>query len=542
MNIVVNKDIEELIKFLTKEFNSNLVSHKINSTNHIQFVIEKNYLPSAVEYISKSSELKTHLITMLASDERISNESFKIYVTFAITQPKAILTLEVLLDKNNPSYPALSKIIPSLNWHEREIHDLFGIVPVGIELDPLVLHRDWPHGKYFPMRNDFTLNKRFPFGEVTHEFSQQPHGEGMHQIAVGPIHAGIIEPGHLRFCTIGEEIYKFDAQLFYKHKGIEKMASGKNIEEVLTLSEHVCGMCAFSHSSGFCQAVENLGNIEIPQRAAYLRTICLELERISNHMADLMSICSAGGLGFGANHAARLREVLMRLNHEFAGHRFFRNLNTIGGLKKNITDESCNLLLEKFEKFKPQFQEWEQLIINSDSLLDRLELTGFLSNENAIKLGLVGPAARASNVDIDIRRDYPYLAYEDCMVKVPVYEDGDALARTQVRIDEVYESLRIIKNLINGLPSGSIVDHTPVKYALLMPSVSMIESAKGELAHFIILDEENKISRWHVRSASYMNWRGVVQATMGQDGFKNIVPDGPLINKSFNLCYACVDR
>ncbi len=540
MTISFKKDIEFLVEYLKKAFN-NIVSYKINNSNHIQLVVKKEYLLNAAEYISQNPELKAHLITMAASDERDLNDSFKLYVVFAITQPKTILTLEVVLDKNSPSYPALSEIIPSLSWHEREIHDLFGIVPVGIELDPLVLHRDWPHGKYFPMRNDFPLDKQFPFGEINHEFSQ-PHGEGMHQIAVGPIHAGIIEPGHLRFCAIGEDIYKFDAQLFYKHKGLEKMAFGKSIQEVLTLSEHTCGMCAFSHSSVFCQAVENLGDIEIPERAAYLRTICLELERISNHMADLMSICSAGGLGFGSSHAARLREFMMRLNQEFAGHRFFRNLNTIGGLKKNITDESCKLLLEKLEKFKPQFHEWEQLIINNDSLLDRLELTGFLSNENALKLGLVGPSARASNIDRDVRRDYPYLAYENYVIKVPIHEDGDALARTLIRIDEVYESLRLIKNLIINLPSGSVLDRVPVKYPSYVPSVSIIESAKGELVHFIMLDKENKIVRWHVRSASYMNWRGVVQATMGQDRFKNIVPDGPLVNKSFNLCYACVDR
>ena len=169
-------------------------------------------------------------------------------------------------------------------------------------------------------------------------------------------------------------------------------------------------------------------------------------------------------------------------------------------------------------------------------------LTGFLSNENAVKLGLVGPSARASNIDRDIRRDYPYLAYEDYIVKVPVYEDGDTLARTQIRIDEVYESLKLVKNLILNITDGNILANAPVKSSSYIPSVSMIESAKGELVHFIMLDEENKVFRWHIRSASYMNWRGVVQATMGEDRFKNIVPDGPLVNKSFNLCYACVDR
>ena len=175
-------------------------------------------------------------------------------------------------------------------------------------------------------------------------------------------------------------------------------------------------------------------------------------------------------------------------------------------------------------------------------MLDRLEGSGYLSKEKAISLGVVGPAARGSGIDVDIRRECPYLAYHHLQIKVPVYEDGDVLARTSVRIDEIYESLKYIKELIEDLPDGEIITESPKEFPCYKPALGVIESAKGELVHVVITEPGNKVFRFHIRSASYMNWRGMVEATMGQDNLKNIVTDGPLVNKSFNLCYACVDR
>ena len=521
------------IESLLKEYT---ISRKLINPNHTKFTIDKSFLPIASELIIKDPKFNASLVTITATDEREVNGNYAINAVFSLKKLNHLITLRANIEKLNPSYPAISTKIPYASWYEREIHDLFGIVPGGIELDPLVLHRDWHPGKNFPMRRDFPKDKQIPITDHEIEF-QQPHGEGLHQIAVGPIHAGIIEPGHLRFCALGEEIHKFDVQLFYTHKGIEKMAEGKTINEALTLAEHVCGMCSYSHSTAFCLGVESLGNIVIPLRASFIRTICLELERISSHMADLSSICSAGGFGFASIHAARLREIIMRLIYDFTGNRFSRGLNAIGGLQKNIPDKNLDLLLLKLTHFKSDFKDLEKLILGADSLLDRLELTGFLSKEQAMLLGLVGIGARGSEIDIDVRRDNPYLGYKGCKINVPIYSTGDALARTQVRIDEVYESLRLIENLADDLPAGEIVAEQK-SYLHYMPAVSIVESPKGELVHWIMLDKEDKIFRYHVRSASYINWRGVAQATMG----KNIVPDGPLVNKSFNLCYACVDR
>ncbi|MBI3308907.1 MAG: NADH-quinone oxidoreductase subunit C [Candidatus Melainabacteria bacterium] len=500
--------------------------------------INKEYLQAEIDFIHKDHNLDASFITMFATDERPLNLGFKVYIIFLFKNPTSILTLSTQLDQEEPAYPAISLKIPQANWYEREIHDLFGITPCGIDLDPLVLHRDWHRGKNFPMRKDFHIDTPMPISEVPHEFSNQPHAEGMNQIAVGPIHAGIIEPGHLRFCTIGEKVLKFDAQLFYTHKGIEKMAEGKTIDEALNLAEHVCGMCSYAHSTAFCQAIETLTQNHIPIRASYIRTICLELERISSHLFDLSSICSAGGFGFGGIHAARLREIIMRVIYKITGHRFFRGLNEPGGLKKDISDALLKELLFEIKDFKTKFKDWEKLVMNNDSFLDRLEGTGALTKEQAITLGIVGPPARASGINRDIRRDFTYETYKKYMPKITTYEEGDALARTKIRIDEIYESIELLKNLIQAVPSGHILNRTPFQFSEPQTSIGIVESAKGELIHSLMITPENKIYRWHVRSASYMNWRGMVQATMAN----NILPDGPLVNKSFNLCYACVDR
>ncbi len=533
MNLT-NEDLTSArLMSLLKDYRSE--ANTINP-NHLIFLIEKESLQNAIETLYKENDIKTLFLTMVATDERQLNGKYKLHLIFLILNTDILVTFKINLDQTKPSYPAISKFLPAVEWFEREIHDMFGIVAEGIDLPPLVLHRDFPHGKYFPMRKDFEINKEVTISEVPHQFTQ-PHAEGMHQVAVGPIHAGIIEPGHLRFCTIGEQILEFDAQLFYTHKGIEKIVEDKTIEEGLVLAEHTCGMCSYSHSTAYCQAIESIGQINIPKRALYIRTICLELERLSNHLSDLSAICSAGGFAIASMPAAKFREKIMQLIFKLAEHRFFRGLNAIGGLSKDINDGDFEFLKKNLHALKKEFHSLEEMIIGSDTLLDRLETTGELNFTQAKNIGLVGPAARASGIDIDLRRDFRYAAYQDFILQFHIETEGDALARTKIRIKELYETLNFIPKIIDQLPSGRVKEEMP-ELLPFQPGIGIIESAKGSLIHWLMLDNKKKIFRWHVRSASYMNWRGVVQATKGN----NIVPDAPLVNKSFNLCYACVDR
>lgn len=525
--------MEQFSQFL----GSALCHYELRNKVHHYYYLSVEDFPKTISWLVHQTPQPVQLVSLTATDERQEIGCFRLYVIFQPENLHGLMTLVIDLDAEHPTYPAITPFIPSAEWYEREIHDLFGIIPSGIELSPLILHRDWPKGNHYPLRKDFAQSELPEISEVPHQFDQ-PQAAGAHQVAVGPIHAGIIEPGHLRFCVTGEDILHFDVQLFYTHKGIEKMAEGQHYRDVLILAEHVCGLCSFAHSSAYCQALESLGGIQIPKRALMIRCIGLELERLASHFADLSAICSAGGFGFGSMQVATFREQVLVINHELSGNRFLRHLNDIGGLKRDIPQNILALIPKKLQSIEDEFQQWIELVLHSDSLLDRLEGTGFLSVTQAKQLGLVGPSARGSGLSRDIRWDLPYGIYHQLPVFKSVYQEGDALARARVRMDEAKHSFLLIKAILAQIEPGIVYQPMSNSELPQAPSIALIESAKGELAHWILMDKNNQIARWHVRSASYLNWRGVVQATMGN----NIVPDGPLVNKSFNLCYACTDR
>jgi Ni,Fe-hydrogenase III large subunit/Ni,Fe-hydrogenase III component G len=505
------------------------------------FHLEPAGIHEALSYLKIIPNQSCQYVSAFACDNR-QNEvpAFEVRMLFYLKTHHLFITLVLTLDSEKPAYLAISSLFTAANWHERELHDLFGIEPVGIEAPPLVLHRDWArHSKHYPMRKDFTAI--VPPKEVPHHFNFKPH-DGSHQVAVGPIHAGIIEPGHLRFSVTGEHIHQFDAQLFYTHKGIEKMAEGKHYNAVLPLAEHVCGLCAVAHSIAFCQSIEAALGLTIPDAVITMRAILLELERLGSHFSDLSAICSAGGFGFASARAAYFREEVLQLNQQLVGHRFLRNVNNIGGLQRTITQEVLQHLTNQLTTLTTDFDQWVTLALQTESFIDRVEEAGFVSSHQAWQLGLVGVAARGSGIEDDFRADFPYGVHSKLPISVRTQANGDAFARFKVRLEEVTDSLHLIPTLIATLPATDIIHHSVEPNITTLPphstSFSMVESAKGGLLHWVQFGVNNTITRWHIRSASYMNWRGVVHATMGN----NIVPDGPLVNKSFNLCYACCDR
>jgi Ni,Fe-hydrogenase III large subunit/Ni,Fe-hydrogenase III component G len=532
------QEIFALLETINQSLGAQVIRSYIQAENQLVFHIAATAISQAATRLFHQFTDIT-LATVVASHNATADKTktpLGVDFLFNIRQPQAWVILKIELPETAPTYPAISPTIPAAEWFEREIHDLFGIRATGTHLEPLVLHQDWPRPGHYPMRKDFTASN-IPIAEVPHQF-HLTEGPGKHQVAVGPIHAGVIEPGHMRFSVTGEKIHQFNVQLFYTHKGIEKMAEGKTVQDGLNLAEHACGMCAFSHSVAYAMAAESLASIRIPERAAYLRTILLELERLANHFWDLSAICQAGGFPFGAMMAARFRETIVQMCHDLTGHRFMRGINTIGGFKRDIATHRFNPVCRDLLRLQTEFDEWQTLILGKGSLLDRLEKTGIIPKLTARKLGLVGPVARGSGISQDVRRDYAYLMYGQFTPTIPSYPAGDALSRTKVRIDEVSVSIRLIEFLASNMPEGPVLKEATPSYRAHQPGIMMVESAKGALVHWLVLNETGRIDRWHVRSASYLNWRGVAEATVGD----NIVPDAPLVNKSFNLCYACVDR
>ena len=389
--------------------------------------------------------------------------------------------------------------------------------------------------KTYPLRKDFDINTRIPLQESKLPFFKV-EGEGVFEIPVGPIHAGIIEPGHFRFSAVGDSIYYLDAKLFYTHKGTEKLFETMPYTKALFLAERICGVCAASHATGYCQAIEKVAGVEIPPRAKFIRTIILELERLYNHIGDIGNICAGAAFLLGISHGFRIRERIQQLNETICGNRYLRGMLTIGGVRFDINDDLKKYILSTLSHVKKDFKEFVNMTLGSASLLDRLETTGRLFMEIAKELGVVGVAARASGIATDTRLIHPYAAYNEVDFDIPIFHyEGDVLARVRVRVDEVYQSIYIIEQCFDKMPEGtiktSVKELPPYKQAL-----SYVESPRGENIYWIMTAPNNRLFRYKVRSPSFCNWPAIPYTIPG-----NIVPDFPLINKSFELCYSCTD-
>jgi Ni,Fe-hydrogenase III large subunit len=413
---------------------------------------------------------------------------------------------------------------------------MLGLIPEG-HPDPrrLVLHDDWPEGVY-PLRKDFDPSVAVPRDAGTPHRFHHLHGEGIVEIPVGPIHAGVIEPGHFRFAAVGEVVLHLETRLFYSHRGMEKLAEGQRFDRVLQLAERICGACALSHAVAFCQAIESLAGVTVPARAAALRTLFLELERLYNHVGDLGNICAGVGFAVGASQGGRLKEDLQRLNGRVSGHRFLRGVCRVGGVRRDLAPETIADARATLRRLETEFGRFVDLLLSNEPFMDRMVGTGIVPLATARDLGAVGVAARASGVDRDARRDHPHAAYAQLEIPVVVRSEGDVRARALVRIDEALVSFRLALALLEGLPVGPLT--VPVEsLPPFRAGIGVTESPRGECVHWVRTGHDGLIDRYRVRSASFCNWPVVAVSVPG-----NMVPDFPLINKSFELCYSCLDR
>jgi len=527
---VTENRLREIVDSMPSELPSAVRSSRVRG-EEIWIEVERERFRDVAAHIHNS--WGANLITLHAVDNRTSTGDFKVVAVLALKGELETLTIMFPVEPNEPRFPSLTPEIPCADWYEREIHDMFGIVPVDHpELRPLVLYDDWPEGEY-PLRKDFDPHRRPGRIPSAYRF-RRVEGEGVFEIPVGPIHAGVIEPGHFRFSVAGEPIIALEVRLGYVHKGIEKLSESTPYDKGVYLSERISGDNSFAHSLAYCQAVEAIAGVEVPERGLYLRSAFAEMERIYNHFGDLGGIALDTAFGVGAAHAAILRERMMAMNERATGSRFLRSVNRLGGVSLDLDQEQVEAVLSQLVILKLEFKEFVELITGTPSLLDRTESTGRLSLEAAKDLNVVGPGARASGVDRDVRRDHPYAAYRNLSFRVPVRSEGDVDARMRVKIDEVYESMSIVDQALGNLPKGEV---TTPKFEIPPGRIgmSLVESPRGELVHWII-SGDGRPFRHKIRDASFHNWRAMEVAVLG-----NIVPDFPLINKSFNLSYSGSD-
>lgn len=495
------------------------------------------HLPAACAWLA--GERDAILTTMVGTDEREAGHGFRLYYIFSLPGDR-FLGLVASLPAAEPRFPSVTPYLPAAHWYEREVHDLLGLLPVGHpDLRPLILHEGWPEGHH-PLRKDFPKNHRPPRVEATFPY-QRVEGEGVMEVPVGPIHAGVIEPGHFRLSVEGENILNLEARLFYSHRGMEKEAEGLGWERGLLLAERICGQCSFSHAVAFCQAVERLAGTEAPAYARYLRVVGLELERLANHLGDIGNLCAGTGYAPGAMSGARMREEVLRLNEALAGNRFLRGLAAPGGVRRAPDTDLLQTMDRKVEHLGEELEALAGHLLAMPSFLDRVQGTGQLPLEVVRDLGVVGPAARASGLALDYRREHPHAAYGDLgqpEIQVPACTAGDVHARLQVRVAEVATAVDLIRRALPRVEAMKPTLAVPLgdvpagRFAL-----GYTESPRGANIHWVMAGMSNTIARYRVRSASYTNWPAVPFAVQG-----DIVPDFPLISKSFELCHACCDR
>lgn len=474
------------------------------------------------------------LATMVGLDDRARSGTFLLVYVFALGD--GWVSVETAVDPRNPVFPSVTPALPAAHWYEREVQDLLGLIPQG-HPDPrrLVLHDDWPEGVH-PLRKDFDSSIPVPRVEREPHRFHHLHGDGIVEIPVGPIHAGVIEPGHFRFAAVGELVLHLETRLFYTHRGIEKLVEGKTIDQALQIAERICGVCALSHAVAYCQAVEQIASVDIPTRAVMLRTFLLELERLYNHVGDLGNLCSGTGFAVGTSQGAWLKEELQRLNERLVGHRFLRGVCRVGGVRRDLDAAAIADARGTLRRLFPAFQDFRDLLLTNDGFIERTANTGIVPLEAVRDLGAVGVAARAAGLDTDVRRDRPYAGYGALRVPVAVKRTGDVRARMEVRFDETVTAFRLTQELLDAMPDGHLA--APVgpipAYAV---GCSAVESPRGEDIHWVRTGPDGTIDRYRIRSASFTNWPIVALAVPG-----NMVPDFPLINKSFELCYSCLDR
>lgn len=474
-------------------------------------------------------------VAVIGEDRTPEESGYSLYYVMEHPEDSRHVILRAHINPEHPEFPSMAAEIPALNWQEREIQDWFGLEAVG-HPNPrrVALHDNWPD--VHPLRRDFPIETVLPPFEGEQHLYRPTLGEGVFQIPVGPVHAGIIEPGHFSFAVAGEPILYLQLRMFYVHKGIEKRFEQLPVQHAVFLAESVSGDSSFSHGTAFCQAVERIAGADVPGPAKVMRTILLELERIYNHVADIGAIAMDVGFVIANAHASRLREMVLCINEELTGSRLLRGVVCPGGLRRPWDREQVTETIKVLEQFENEFNSLIDIILSSGSTRDRLERTGILQPDKARDLGIVGVAGRASGQDHDVRRDHPYAAYDLMPIHVPVYHQGDVMSRVQVRIDEVRHSLELIRRAEARLDPGPHRMALPPlpadQYAL-----GVVEGWRGEILYWVRTGANNRIARCKVKDPSLNNWPALVEAVQG-----NIVPDFPVINKSFNLSYSGTDR
>jgi len=424
-------------------------------------------------------------------------------------------------------FPSVGALHPPALRLERTIRDMFGLMPLGLQdKRPWLDHGRW--GVQYPLgERGSALADGYPYTFLPAE------GPPMHQIPVGPVHAGIIEPGHFRFTANGETVVRLEERLGYVHKGIESLMLGAPIAHAAKLAGRVSGDSTVAYGIAFARAVESAVDVDVPPRAIWLRAVMAELERIANHLGDIGAICNDAAFSLMLAHCGALRERVLRTSDACFGHRLMMDRVVPGGVACDLDADGAAAIRSLINEIRRQFPELVELYDNTTSLQDRTVTTGILNPGLAQQYGAGGYIGRASGRSFDARRWPGYAPYSELPFEVPTRTAGDVDARVWIRIEEVYQSLGLLEHLLESLPPGRVLARVDAANRGPREGIALAEGFRGDILVWVRIAEDGTIARCHLRDPSWFQWPLLEAAIEG-----NIVADFPLINKSFNCSYS----
>jgi formate hydrogenlyase subunit 5 len=517
-------------------WNGEIAASRDDATGLCRITASRAQLHEVCEWLSEEMD---YALATLVVEEKPDASLLLSYVFYAEAAAAPWVRVEIGVDAQDPTVPSLVDLAigPSVDWHEREAEDLFGVHFEGHpRLGEFVLHEDWPEGVN-PMRASFDARQPFEHRDPNPAWYaplilQAP---GAFSMPVGPVFSDFAEASHFLLETVGEEVIRTISRFFYKYRGVEKIAEGRSADCVLLLAERFSGTAAFAHGLAFCQAVETVCGVTVPERAAALRTVFAELERLRHHAATIAAICHSTALAVATAQADLIEEDALRLSCEIARHRYLFGVLRPGGVTCDLSEQAAARLAEVVTEIAARLDELYRMLRYSSSFLDRLEEVGLISTDEAVSYGLVGPIARAAGVARDLRKLRPYAAYAETDFAVPLEQEGDGYARLRVFFHEAAEAAAIVCTVLAKLPGGAI--HAGRIDWREGAALGAVEAPSGAAFHWIRLDQDGKVTRYHITPPAFTDWHAFHLAA---ENFA--FQDFPIILASFGLSNAECDR